>query len=185
MNEPKKTYTPMDITGFWLGLDEAQYWQKDDAFDAELTQKFGNVLKVARAGELDHWCDDQHGVLALTLILDQFNRNILRGTPQMFDTDEHARTVANYAMRTDIIEKFDEDERRWFIMPFMHSEDFRNQRFCVAMCKRYGLNKTIAHAMEHRDIIKEFGRFPHRNKVLGRESTPQELEFLSNGGFAG
>lgn len=183
--DQKKLLTPRDITSFWLGLDEAAYWQKDTQFDALLTKNYGNVLKQAKLGNMDNWCEDREGVLALTIVLDQFSRNIHRGTKEMFAADEHARTVANYAMRTDMIDSFNEEERRWFIMPFMHAETLREQRFCVAMCKRYSLNNTIAHAEEHRDIVKQFGRFPHRNKVLGRESTPEEIKFLTDGGFAG
>ncbi len=181
----KKLLTPRDITGFWLGLEEQAYWQKDDEFDALISRDYGNVLKQAKLGAMDHWCDDREGVLALTVVLDQFSRNIHRGTPEMFAADEHARTVANYAMRTDMIESFNEDERRWFIMPYMHTETLREQRFCVAMCKRYQLNATLPHAVEHMEIVKKFGRFPHRNEILGRQSTPQELEFLASGGFAG
>lgn len=181
----KKLFTPRDITSFWLGQEEAAYWQKDPDFDAKITNEYGNVLKQARLGNMDHWCDDSEGALALTIVLDQFSRNIHRGTPDMFASDEHARTVANYAMRTDAIESFNEDERRWFIMPFMHTETLRDQRFCVAMCKRYELHRTLPHAIEHMEIVKKFGRFPHRNAILGRESTPEETAFLEQGGFAG
>lgn len=183
-NKPKML-TPRDITGFWLGLDEKAYWQKDDAFDAKITKDYGKVLKTAKLGEMDHWCEDREGVLALTIVLDQFSRNIHRGTAEMFAADEHARTVANYAIRTDMIDSFNEDERRWFIMPYMHTETLREQRFCVALCKRYKLNNTLSHAIEHLDIVKKFGRFPHRNEILGRHSTDDELEFLNTGGFAG
>jgi uncharacterized protein (DUF924 family) len=181
----KKMLTPRDITSFWLGLDEQAYWRKDLEFDAMLTKEYGNVLKTARRGEMDHWCEDRDGVLALTIVLDQFSRNIYRGTAEMFASDEHARTVANYAMRSDMINSFDEKERRWFVMPFMHAETLRDQRFCVAMCKRYELPNTIEHAVEHMEIIKKFGRFPHRNAILGRTSTDEELAFLNDGGFSG
>ena len=181
----KKLLTPRDITSFWLDLDESAYWQKDPEFDALITRNYGNVLKQAKLGNMDNWCEDREGVLALTIVLDQFSRNIHRGTPEMFAADEHARTVANYAIRTDMIESFNEDERRWFIMPAMHTETLRDQRFCVAMCKRYKLNNTLQHAIEHMEIIKKFGRFPHRNEILGRESTPEEIRFLQGGGFAG
>jgi len=181
----KKLLTPRDITGFWLGLDEKAYWQKDPEFDALIKRDYGNVLKQAKLGAMDNWCDDREGVLALTIVLDQFSRNIHRGTPEMFAADEHARTVANYAMRTDVITSFNPDERRWFVMPFMHTETLREQRFCVAMCKRYKLDSTLPHAITHMEIIKQFGRFPHRNEILGRQSTSEEIDFLSSGGFAG
>jgi len=183
--ETKRLLTPRDITSFWLGLEEKSYWQKDDDFDALIKNNYGNVLKQARLGTMDNWCDDAEGVLALTIVLDQFSRNIYRGTPEMFASDEHARTVANYAMRTNIIERFNQEERRWFVIPFMHTETLREQRFCVAMCKHYDLKGTLEHAIAHMEIIKEFGRFPHRNKILGRESSPQELALLKQGGFAG
>jgi len=181
----KKLLTPRDITGFWLGLEEQAYWKKDPEFDALIKRDYGNVLKQAKLGAMDNWCQDREGVLALTIVLDQFSRNIHRGTPEMFAADEHARTVANYAMRTEVINSFNQDERRWFVMPFMHTEALREQRFCVAMCKRYELDKTLPHAIEHMEIVKKFGRFPHRNEILGRPSTPEEIEFLSSGGFAG
>lgn len=181
----KKLLTPRDITGFWLGQDEAAYWRKDLEFDALITREYGNVLNQAKLGAMDHWCDDREGVLALTIVLDQFSRNIHRGTQEMFAADEHARTVANYAMRTEIINSFNSSERRWFVMPFMHAETLREQRFCVAMCKRYELEATLPHAIEHMEIVKKFGRFPHRNEILGRQSSSEEIEFLSSGGFAG
>ncbi|VAV87559.1 hypothetical protein MNBD_ALPHA08-1396 [hydrothermal vent metagenome] len=184
-DENSKLLTPRDITGFWLGLEESAYWKKDVKFDALITNDYGKVLKTAKLGEMDHWCEDREGVLALTIVLDQFSRNIHRGTPEMFAADEHARTVANYAIRTDMIDSFNPQERRWFIMPYMHTETVREQRFCVALCKRYKLEATLPHAIEHMKIVKEFGRFPHRNDILGRQSTDEELAFLSAGGFAG
>lgn len=183
-NKPK-LLTPRDITGFWLDLEEMAYWKKDPDFDALITNDYGKVLETAKKGEMDHWCEDREGVLALTIILDQFSRNIHRGTPEMFAADEHARTVANYAIRTDMIDTFNQDERRWFIMPYMHTETLREQRFCVALCKRYKLDNTLNHAIEHMEIVKKFGRFPHRNELLGRQSTQEELTFLADGGFAG
>ena len=180
-----KLLTPRDITGFWLGLDEASYWKKDAEFDAMIKKEYGKVLATAKLGEMDHWCEDREGVLALTIVLDQFSRNIHRGTPEMFAADEHARTVANYAIRTDMIDTFSQQERRWFIMPYMHTETLREQRFCVALCKRYGLDETLPHAIQHMEIVKKFGRFPHRNEILGRQSTDEELEYLASGGFSG
>ncbi len=184
-DDKPKLLTPRDITAFWLGLEEKAYWRKDLEFDALLKNDYGKVLATAKLGELDHWCEDREGVLALTIILDQFSRNIHRGTAEMFAADEHARTVANYAIRTDMIDSFNQDERRWFIMPYMHTETLREQRFCVALCKRYHLDTTLPSAIEHLEIVKKFGRFPHRNKILGRQSSDDELEFLAAGGFSG
>lgn len=183
--QSKKLLTPLDITGFWLGLEEQAYWQKNDEFDDLIRKNYGRVLEQAKNGAMDNWCGDRDGTLALTIVLDQFSRNIHRGTLDMFSADEQARAVANYAMVSELIRDFNEDERRWFVMPFMHSELLRDQKFCVAMCQRYELKATMPHAVTHREIIKEFGRFPHRNAILGRESTPQEIAFLKSGGFAG
>ena len=180
-----KLLTPRDITGFWLSQDEATYWKKNPDFDALIKRDYGKVLETAKRGEMDHWCEDREGVLALTIVLDQFSRNIHRGTPEMFAADEHARTVANYAIRTDVIESFNSQERRWFIMPYLHTETLREQRFCVALCKRYELESTLPDAIEHMEIIKKFGRFPHRNEILGRTSSDEELDFLAKGGFSG
>ncbi len=181
-----KPASPWEILGFWFSQDEAAYWQKNKDFDNEIAEKFGPTLEMAKRGELDEWCGDRNNTMALTIILDQFSRNIYRNTPEMFAADEHARTVAKYAITCDYISQFeDPDHRRWFIMPFMHSELMADQKYCVAMCKRHKLDSTLPHAIEHMQIIKEFDRFPHRNAILGRQSTGAEQDFLEDGGFAG
>ena len=187
MTEKKpRLLTPSDILQFWFSLDEKVYWRVDEDFDRQLAADYGRVLEQAKSGAMDNWCGDEAGTMALVIILDQFSRNIHRGTPEMFASDEHARTVSSYAINAGITDYYEESRhRRWLFMPFMHSESLADQKYCVAMCQKYELDETLPHAIEHMEIIKRFGRFPHRNKILSRQTTSDEQAFLDSGGFAG
>ena len=185
MNNTTKIASPFSVLGFWLDLEEHEYWQKNTEFDNAIRKQFKATLDAATTGGLDDWCSKRESTLALTIVLDQFARNIHRGTPLMFANDEQARAVANFAFASKLTTDMEENHMRWLIMPFMHSERLQDQKYCVAMCQRHELNGTLPHAVEHMEIIKQFGRFPHRNEILGRESTHEEIEFLANGGFAG
>jgi uncharacterized protein (DUF924 family) len=175
---------PQTILEFWYGLDEKLYFTRDNALDAEMTERFATTLAEARRDLFDHWSLTAHGALALTILLDQFSRNIHRGGPDAFAADEKARAVAAQAIDRGFDTEAPENHRRWFYMPFMHSEDLADQERCVELFTAAELKTNIPYAIEHADIIRRFGRFPHRNAILGRASTRDEIEYLESGGFS-
>lgn len=173
-----------DIVDFWLGLDEKQYWTADTAFDALVRERFAAALDQARAGTFDRWAGTPEGALGLVILLDQTSRNIHRGTPQAFAADARALSTAKSAVANGYDDNFEARVRRWFYMPYMHSEDLADQEACVALTAKRAKG-TLKFAIQHRDIIARFGRFPHRNGILGRETTQEEQAFLDAGGFSG
>jgi uncharacterized protein (DUF924 family) len=183
-----------EILEFWFGAPHApnygkerSFWfTKNPEFDREVCDRFLPIYTQAAAGELDNWQDLPQSCLALLLLLDQFPRNMFRGTPRSFATDAKAQVLANSA----IAKGFDQDllpVQRWFIyLPFEHSENLADQQRCVDLFSTLQGDpdsaKTIDYALRHKSIIERFGRFPHRNKILGRETTPEEAEFLKQRG---
>ena len=176
---------PTDLLDFWLDLPEEAYFTKDAEFDVRLTERFGAALNSAKLGEYDHWADTVEGALALVILLDQFSRNIHRGSPEMFAGDEKALGIARAALERGDGEVLPFECLQWLVMPFMHSEKLKDQKHCVALCKKFSLDDTTPYAVDHADIIRRFGRFPHRNELLNRSTTKEEKAFLDEGGFAG
>ena len=179
------TLTPRDVLDFWFEAGPDRWFRKDGQFDAEIARRFAALVEAARAGRCDRWTDSPEGSLALTVVLDQFPRNIHRGSPKAFASDPKALATAKGAIARGFDMELPADARQWLYMPFMHSEDLADQEMCVELCKRSGLEDTLPYAVEHADIIRRFGRFPHRNAVLGRRTTEAEQGFLDGGGFAG
>ncbi len=177
--------TPKDVIAFWTGLPQEAHFGKDDALDAEITERFADALQAARQGELDDWPQTPEGGLALVILLDQFSRNIHRGSPDMFAGDAKALAVADKLLRNGMYKELPAELLCWLVIPFMHSEKLADQERCVALCDEHGLEETAPYAIEHADIIRKFGRFPHRNTVLNRAMRPDEQAFLDEGGFAG
>ena len=159
------------------------WFQADPVFDAEIRDRFAELCDQAASGGLSHWAEEPDGVVALLLLLDQVPRNLFRGTPDAYRTDAMARSVA----RSACIKQFDHDQppvRRWFVyMPFMHSEDLGDQAHSVRLFEQLrddaDSQASIVSARRHYEIIARFGRFPHRNAILGRASTPMEQAFLT------
>lgn len=177
--------TPRDVIDYWMSQPEKRLFSVDPGFDFELKDKFGALHGQAVAGGLEDWHDSADGRLGLVLLLDQMSRNLMRGTPGMFAQDSAALAIAKRAFEAGDANDLPAAEMRWHVMPFMHAEDLAEQNRCVELCRQLGLDDTLPHAIEHRDIIAKFGRFPHRNRLLGRAMTPQEQAFLDEGGFAG
>ncbi|MDP3619436.1 MAG: DUF924 family protein [Ramlibacter sp.] len=173
-----------DVIAFWRDAGPSRWYRKDEAFDRAFLDRFLMTHEAAAQGELDHWMAAPQGALALCILLDQFPRNAFRGNPRMFATDAKAREVARAALNSGFDEQAEAQLRQFFIMPFMHSEDLPDQELCVRLAKDLPTD-TLRHALEHRDIIERFGRFPHRNAVLGRVTSPEEQRFLDEGGFGG
>ena len=177
--------SPGGILSFWRNAGEKHWWTKDDAFDAEIRAKFLGVWKEAAAGGLAHWQASDDGALALVIVLDQFPRNMFRDDARAFSTDALARDVAGRAIADGVDTSVSADLRLFLYMPFMHSEHLADQERCVALFEPLGHADNTKFAVLHADIVRKFGRFPHRNRVLGRTTTPEEQAFLDSGGFSG
>lgn len=176
--------SPQDVVAFWRDAGPESWFKKNDAFDAEFRKRFEAAHWAAAARQLDHWLEEADGALALTILLDQFPRNAYRGTAHMFATDPLAQFFAERAIASGLDLAVDAKLRQFFYLPFEHSESLVVQNRGVALMETMDPD-TLRWAVLHRDIIKRFGRFPHRNAALGRQTTQAEQEFLDSGGFSG
>jgi uncharacterized protein (DUF924 family) len=181
---PSPVTQPADVLAFWREAGPDKWFTRDDAFDAEVRDKFLSTYEAAAAGWLADWEATAEGALALVIVLDQFPRNMFRGQARCFTTDKEARAVANRALKRGYELDVPDVERGFFFLPFMHSEDMADQERCVALYREAG-DENLKYALEHADIIRRFGRFPHRNAILGRATTPEEQAYLDAGGFKG
>lgn len=191
-----------DVLDFWFGaLDEqgrsapaysARWWRKDPAFDELIGERFGALHAAIERGAHEDWLQRPRGTLAYILVLDQFSRNLFRGSPRMFDSDERAREVALAGMERGQDRQVAFSERGFFYLPLMHSEELADQERCIAAFTAFerevngalqeDVQNSLKFAWQHHDIVRRFGRFPHRNGVLGRTSTAEEIEFLQQPG---
>jgi uncharacterized protein (DUF924 family) len=176
--------TAAEIVRFWRDAGYKAWFTKDETFDGRC-RGFEAEHHAAARGELAHWEQDAEGALALMILLDQLPRNVFRGSPHAFATDGLAQAIAARAIERQLDAATDTDMRFFFYMPFEHAEDVQMQERCVQLFTNLGDANYLKYAIVHRDIIARFGRFPHRNAILGRKSTPEELQFLAEGGFAG
>jgi uncharacterized protein (DUF924 family) len=181
-NDPLQT--PSEIVRFWRDAGPDRWFAKDDAFDARFRAHCLRLHEAAARGALGSWQDTAEGALALVLLLDQFPRNCFRGTARMFATDAQARAVATAAIAAGHDQAVAPELRVFFYLPYEHSEDLADQERAVTLMAPLD-EKSRQYAAIHHDIIRRFGRFPHRNAVLGRATTAEEQRFLDEGGFAG
>ncbi len=172
------------VVEFWRDAGPSKWFAKDAQFDRDFRDRFLVIYNEAANGMLDNWLEHPHGALALVILLDQFPRNVFRGTPHMYLTDERARYVSSMAIAKGFDRMVDDELALFFYLPFAHSENLADQDRSVMLCQRLG-EPSPAHSRRHRDIIRRFGRFPHRNPILGRKMRPEEQEYLDNGGYAG
>jgi len=188
--------TPIEIITFWFGTNptaplqnKKKWFTSSPAFDQEIKTKFGTTLTQAKNGELDHWLDSPDGTLAFILLLDQFSRNIYRNTPQVFAQDDLALSSARDAIKHGMHTQLAPHQRAFIYIPFMHAEDLKSQDECILLFEeliektddatlKQSFKGNLHYAHQHRDIIKKFGRYPHRNIILNRTNTPDEIEFL-------
>ncbi|MET4312989.1 uncharacterized protein (DUF924 family) [Bradyrhizobium sp. RT4b] len=177
--------TPSGILAFWREAGRERWYKRSDAFDAEVGRRFLPLWKRATAGELASWEESDDGALALVIALDQFPRNMFRGTPEAFASDALARDVARRAIDRGVDGRIDPILLEFLYLPFMHSEHLPDQLHCVALFQNTDNAENLKYAREHADIIQRFGRFPHRNRLLDRATTVEEQAFLDGGGFAG
>lgn len=176
--------TAQEVATFWREAGPQKWFAKDEAFDAAFKSRFEALHHAAAAGVCDDWAGEAEGALALLVLLDQFPRNAYRGTGHMFATDGKARATARAAVDAGLDARVEPALRPFFYLPFMHSEDLADQERSVALNQVLDAN-TQRFAVLHRDIVARFGRFPHRNAVLGRASSADEQRFLAEGGFSG
>lgn len=174
--------SPDDILDFWFDQPPARWWKKDPVFDQEIRDRFAALHGELVLGEHDDWLATPRGRLAAIIVLDQFSRNMFRDTPGMFASDPRALEIARAGIARDDDRALSTVERGFFYMPLMHAEDRAAQDRCVELFAGLGNKGNHEFAVKHRAIIQRFGRFPHRNAILGRASTPEEVEFLSQPG---
>jgi uncharacterized protein (DUF924 family) len=185
MNDAASGTTPTDILNFWKDAGWDRWYAKNDDFDAEVTRRFRTLWDEAVAGGLASWEASDDGTLALILVLDQFPRNMFRNDPRAFSRDRLARDLSVRAVARGVDQRVEQQMRQFVYMPLMHSEDLADQEHCCALFRATGEADNLKFADEHADIIRRFGRFPHRNRVLGRSTAPEEQAFLDAGGFGG
>lgn len=175
--------SPNAILDFWFSdTVRPLRFQKDGLFDQSIRDNFHTSYEAAMAGELAPWRTHAPSCLALIILLDQFPRNMFRDTPQAFASDPQACELTKHALKQEFNDELDDEHCVFLYMPLMHSEVFADQELCVQLFERLGRAENLRFAMAHRDIIERFGRFPHRNAILGRDSTVAELEFLQQPG---
>lgn len=170
------------IIDFWFDGNVSErrkaWFVKDPEFDDEIRSRFGEAVEQAAAGELDPMAETSEGALALLILLDQFPRNLYRNDPKTFASDAKAVEIAGQAIEKGLDKDLTVFQRVFFYLPFEHSENLEDQDRAVALITELGDADYLKYAIAHRDVIVQFGRFPHRNEVLGRPSTPEEIEFM-------
>ena len=177
--------TLYDFLRFWKDAGFEAWFKKDDAFDQTMRERFLALHEEVAVGGIDLWLTEPDEALAATILLDQLPRNAFRGTPRMFATDARAKSMAERAISAGHDQATEAEFRYFFYLPFEHSEELADQERSVALHEALGLEKITKYAIVHRDVIQKYGRFPHRNAVLGRTSTAEETAFLEGGGFSG
>jgi uncharacterized protein (DUF924 family) len=168
-----------EIVTFWFEeLKPKDWYRRDEALDAKIKDRFGKVYEELKAGVPDGWLDGAEAYLAAIIVLDQFPRNIFRGSAQAFATDESALALAKKALSKRIDQWLPKEKRAFVYLPFQHSEAAEDQARSVELFTALGNPLNLDYALRHQEIIDRFGRFPHRNATLGRESTEEEEAFL-------
>lgn len=170
-------FTPAEVLRFWLEEHRQDWFAKNLAFDAEIRERFLHLHEAAARGDLAHWADGPRSCLALVIVLDQFPRNMFRGEGRAFSTDALARAAARVIIERGWNRQMTQAEQLFAYLPFEHSESLADQDLSCELMKDFDAEQ-LRYALRHREIIQRFGRFPHRNKLLGRESTAAEIEFL-------
>ena len=172
------------VLDFWFTeLTREQHFMKDLALDQLIKERYGSLLMATQRGEFDEYSrGSAQGALSTVIVLDQFTRNIFRDTPQMYDSDPKAIEVMSHALDQGFDRELDANQVRFLLMPLMHSEAISDQERGVQLFAEKTDEQTARFMVMHRDIVKKYGRFPHRNGLLGRESTPDEIEFLKTEG---
>ena len=172
--------TPADVLAFWRDAGPDRWFARDDAFDAQIRRRFFDLWQAAADGQLSSWQASDDGTLALAIVLDQFPRNMFRGDPRAYATDAAARDLAIRAIEGGVDLRVDPVLHDFLYMPLMHSEILADQERCIELFRKAGNTENLKYAEHHADIIRRFGRFPHRNPILGRATTADEQAFLES-----
>ena len=174
---------PHDVLDFWFDENVKPLWfVKKEEFDRQIKEKFMDTYQLAKMGALDNWRNNAADLLALIIVFDQFPRNMFRDTAQAFATDKRAVELTKYAVDNNYQDRLNKEQQTFLYMPLMHSEDRQDQNKCVELFEKLGIAENLKFAIKHQAVIDRFGRFPHRNQILGRESTPAEQKFLTQPG---
>ena len=172
---------PQAIIDFWFADETRKLWfNSTSKFDRSLSERFMHSWERACRGELDHWMETGEGCLALVIILDQFPLNMFRGSAQCFTSEAQSRVVATVAIERGFDKELPAEQRTFMYMPFMHSEDLKDQELALKLFDQPGLESNLRFARHHHSIIEKYGRFPHRNAHLGRDNTDAEIEYLNS-----
>lgn len=181
------TVGPQDVLNFWLDECSPSDWYKsDEAFDQLIRDRFEETWKSAQEGKFGLWLTYPSGALAYIILMDQFSRNMFRGTGKAFKSDRAALAAAKVAIDREWDLKIDEPARQFFYLPLMHSENLCDQERCIRLMKErmpQSGDSNLLHAKAHREVIRRFGRFPYRNDALARRSTAPEREYVASGGY--
>jgi uncharacterized protein (DUF924 family) len=172
------------VIAFWRAAGPALWFAKDADFDQRFRERFFTLHEAATRGELSPWQSSPEGALALLILLDQFPRNAFRGTARMYASDGFARLIADAAIARGHDLQIEPALRLFMYLPFAHSEQLADQERSLALNQSLG-EPNLSHAKHHHDIVKRFGRFPHRNPILGRVMRPEEQQYLDEGGYSG
>jgi uncharacterized protein (DUF924 family) len=178
-----KIATPKQVLSFWRKAGPKRWFKSDPKFDHEIQDKFLVTHQAAELGKLAGWEEEAESALALVIVLDQFPRNMFRATARAFATDALALAAAKRAIERGFDRKIKSPEKTFLYLPFEHSENLADQETCLKLFEATKDQELIRWAKLHHDTIQRFGRFPHRNEILGRVSTPEEIAFLDDGGF--
>ena len=174
--------TPQNILDFWYSKEmQSRWFASTPALDDEIRNKFESLWRKAAAGELDGWKETPEGCLALVIVLDQLPLNMFRGKAESFSTEQQAVEIAKHAIGKDYDQRLPAERLAFLYMPLMHSEHLADQDLSVRLFETAKLESNLRFAQHHRELIRKYGRFPHRNGILGRQSTPEEIEYLASG----
>lgn len=177
---------PRELIDFWRDAGHDRWFQPDESFDEEIRRRYGELHHAAARGELDAWRETAEGSLALLLLLDQFPRNLFRNSPHAYAADPLALRLAEQSYEQGFDGQVEPVLRPFFLLPFEHSERLEDHDRAVALAERLkadiGDGETLDWAVKHREVIRRFGRFPHRNRALARDTTPEEQAYLDAGG---
>ncbi|KPJ95558.1 MAG: hypothetical protein AMJ55_03555 [Gammaproteobacteria bacterium SG8_15] len=172
---------PADILHFWFSEKVKPLWfNSTPEFDAELKERYADIFHAVLNGQLSEWQQTADGCVALVVILDQFPLNMYRGLPESFAGEALARDITRGAVNNGFDQQMPGEQKAFLYMPLMHSENIADQDLSVQLFEAAGLKENLRFANHHRDIVRRFGRFPHRNKILGRTSTQAELDYLAS-----
>lgn len=177
----------LSLIDFWFDPQVQPLWyNSNESFDNQLRANYLTLYQSAKSNELEHWKESALGCLALVLLLDQIPLNIFRGNKECFACEQMSRDVANTALTRHFDKELNDEQKAFLFLPFMHSEDISDQEKSIELFKAADLEDNLRYAKHHRDIVLRFGRFPHRNAILGRENTTAETEYLrSENAFLG